>query len=232
VDMSKYSKDEVKTGLFVLAAVIVFFFLLFMIGAFRTTHGTYPVKILFNFISGLESGAPVRFGGAEVGKVEKVEILPSHEKANIQVTVSVGKNIVLHEDSEVYIDTLGLMGEKYVEVTPGTIDSGILEPGATLKGQDPLAMHTLYKKGMGIAKKLDSTLVELESLLENSNEMIKENRSAIKGIINNIEHVGVDAKSLAGDLKANPWKLFWKTKEKDPNAKTEKKERKKFLGIF
>ena len=224
--MANYSKDEIKTGSFALIAVIVFLFLLFMVGAFRTSAGTYPVKVLFNFISGLETGATVRFAGMDVGRVEKVEILPSSSKANIQATISVDKRIILREDSEAYIDTLGLMGGKYIEVTPGTVDAGELEPGATLRGEDPLAMRTLYKRGMDVADKL-------EELLKNSNGIMEDNRDGIKVIVENIEAVSADAKYLAADLKNNPWKLFWKGKEKKPSdKKSATKSRKKFLGIF
>lgn len=229
-----YSKNEIKIGTFVLIAVIVFLFLLFMIGAFRTTAGTYPVKVHYDFISGLETGAPVRFAGAEVGKVEKIEILPSVHESNIQVTISVKDKVALREDSHAYIDTLGLMGEKYVELTPGTTNAPVLERGATILGKDPLAMHALYDRGMDIANKLDKTLVEMEGLFQNANELIKDNRSEIDSVIENLKDISEEAKILAADLKANPWKLFWKTKEKKPESETEteKKPRKKFLWIF
>jgi phospholipid/cholesterol/gamma-HCH transport system substrate-binding protein len=226
-----YSKTEVKTGTFVLVAVIVLLFLLFMIGAFRTTAGTYPVKVYYDFISGLEAGAPVRFAGAEVGKVEKIEILPSDHESNIQVTISVKDKVSLREDSHAYIDTLGLMGEKYVELTPGTTNTEILKRGAAIQGKDPLAMHTLYDRGMDIANKLDTTLVEMEGLFQNANSVIEDNRSEIDTVIQNLKDISEEAKVLAADLKANPWKLFWKTKEKKP-ADEPKKPRKKFLGIF
>jgi len=212
--MSKYSQEEVKVGGFVLISVAALLFILFMVGAFRSTAGTYPVRILYNFISGLEKGAPVRFAGAEVGKVEKVEILTSAEKANIAVTISVRDGVKLRKDSEAYIDTLGLMGEKYVEITPGTEASPVLATDEALVGQDPLAMNTLYKKGMSIADKVDKNLVVMEKLLNNTNDLIGGNKEDIQVTISNMKDISVEMKSLASDIKRNPWKLLRKTKEK------------------
>jgi phospholipid/cholesterol/gamma-HCH transport system substrate-binding protein len=163
--MNKYSKEEVKVGAFVLAGTAALLFILFMMGAFRSTAGTYPVRILYNYISGLEKGAPVRFAGAEVGKVERVEVLNSSEKSNVAVIVSVREGVELRKDSTAYIDTLGLMGEKYVEITPGTEDSHVLGKNEALVGQDPVAINTLYQKGIEIADKVDKNLVLMESLL-------------------------------------------------------------------
>jgi len=121
--MAQYSKEELKTGSFVFIAVAAFLFLLFMVGAFRTTAGTYSVKISFNFISGLETGAPVRFAGHEVGKVRRLEIQEGVAEGHVVVTLSVKDKVVLREDSKAYIDTLGLMGEKYIEITPQLLPS-------------------------------------------------------------------------------------------------------------
>jgi phospholipid/cholesterol/gamma-HCH transport system substrate-binding protein len=234
--MSKYSADEVKTGVFVAVAIAVFLFLLFMIGAFRSSAGSYPVKLHFNFISGLQKGAPVRFAGAMAGKVEKIEIASDAAKSNIEVVISVNKNVTLHENSEAYIDTLGLMGEKYIELTPGSSGTPVLKPESILIGQDPLAMHELYKKGMSIADRMDKTLVTMESLLANSNDVVKDNRGEINETMKNLKDISVEMKAFAKDLKANPWKLFWKGKEKkvseEKNEAAAPAARKKFLGIF
>jgi len=227
--MSQYTKEELKTGSFALLAFAAFLFMLFMIGAFRTTAGTYPIKIHYNYISGLEKGAPVRFAGHEVGKVEGVEILSNPNGANLEVSISVKKNIVLHADSEAYIDTLGLMGEKYVELTPGSSNSPELTADDILIGEDPLAIHNLVKKGMQIADKVDNALVTTESLLANANGLVADNRESIDEIILNLRDVSIEAKELARDLKLHPWKLLRKGKEKKPSGE---KSRSKFLGIF
>jgi len=242
--MSKYSKEEVKVGSFVLMGVAALLFILFMMGAFRSTAGTYPVRILYNYISGLEKGAPVRYAGAEVGKVEKVEILTSSDKSNIAVTLSVRDGIKIRKDSEAYIDTLGLMGEKYVELTPGTEGSPVVARGETLIGEDPMSINSFYKKGMAIADKVDKNLVLMESFLQDSNELVGSNKEDIRIMIGNLKDISIEAKELAGDLKRNPWKLLRKTKEKkaepavDKSAGSEAQttplpaQRSRFLGIF
>jgi len=232
--MAQYSKEELKTGSFVLSALLAFLFLLFMVGAFRTTAGTYPVTVSFNFISGLEVGAPVRFAGHEVGKVNKLEIQEGLEKGHVLATISVKDKVVLREDSKAYIDTLGLMGEKYIEVTPGSTSSPRLESDALLVGTDPVAMYELTNKAMNVVDKVDTTLAVMEKLLINSNEMIEENREDIKTVITNLEEISGDAKSLTKDLRRHPWKLLRKHTNKIEEDKSEQTSapRKRFLGIF
>jgi len=233
--MAQYSKEEIKTGSFVLIALTAFLFLLFMVGAFRTTAGTYSVQVSFNFISGLETGAPVRFAGHEVGKVRRLEIQEGVEKGHVIVTLSVKDKVVLREDSKAYIDTLGLMGEKYIEITPGSISSSRLELGALITGEDPVAIYELTNKMMSVVDKVDTTLVVMEELLKNSNEMLVENRNEIKVVIENLEEISHDAKSLTKDLRRHPWKLLRKHTNKiegeEDTSKTSS-SRKRFLGIF
>jgi phospholipid/cholesterol/gamma-HCH transport system substrate-binding protein len=235
--MSQYSKDEIKVGSFVFAAVVAFLFILFMMGTFRAMSGTYPLKVKFNFISGLQKGAPVRFAGAMVGKVQKVEIISNHGEGNVQVLLSMNKNVRIKKDSEIRIDTLGLMGEKYIEISPGTADAADIQAGAVLTGEDPVAMSVISKRVLELADKVDANLNVMEKFLDNSNQLVEENRSSLRDTVSNLRDISAEAKVLAKDLKANPWKLFWKTKEKKAGETESAQQepapkRGKFLGIF
>jgi ABC-type transporter Mla subunit MlaD len=95
-------------------------------------------------------------------------------------------------------------------------------------------MNIIYKKAMDISSKLDRNLDAMEKLLSNSNSLVEENRPAIHETVANLKDISSEAKSLAADLKAHPWKLFWKGKEKKETSREEGKQpaRQKFLGIF
>ena len=126
------------------------------------------------------------------------------------------------------------MGEKYVELTPGSLDAARLESDARIEGEDPIAMHQLTGKAMQVVEKVDNTLVVMEELLKNSNEMISENRSEINTVIKNLEIISNDAKSLTKDLRRHPWKLLRKHTNKIEGEEPSKSStpRKRFLGIF
>lgn len=244
-------------------SIALFLVLLFSVGKFRVTADTYTVRVLFNFISGLETNAPVRFAGAEVGKVEKIEILDVKEQEQekeegfIAVTIRVDKKARLSKDSEAIIDTLGMMGEKYIELSPGSKGSPLLESGDTIRGTDPIAMSELFKKVKKIGDELDETIIKLKSLITEADDILKCNRGHIDDIFANVDQSSIYFKAMTRDLRWHPWKLLAKGKEhpmtEDGKFKDEKFEEKaekqeakdrekfgepegkpkdKFLGIF
>ncbi len=177
--------------------------LLFLAGNYQFFRDTRQVRILFDYISGLEKDAPVHFAGPEVGTVTGIQLLPG-EEANLVVTASVSKGAALKTDSHATIDTLGLMGEKFVELTPGSPEAPPLEEGGHIRGADPIAMSMMIKQMM--------------QLVEEVNAAVRDNRDELAGIFKNLEASSQNLKEMTADLKANPWKLFWKRKEKKPDA--------------
>lgn len=159
------------------------------------------------------------------------------------VTVTLNRKAQLKQDSQAYIEMYGFMGEKYVELTPGTEASPVLEPGQTIRGEDPLAMHEIFAKGTLIAEEFQKTASAFTELVENVNQTldensplfkdlmlnidgaVNENRSDLKAILENINFTTADmkiissnVKELTDDLKKHPWKLLRKTNA-DKNSK-------------
>lgn len=198
-----FSGSEIRAGLFVAVSAAALLALLFLAGNVRFFRETREVRILFDYINGLEKNAPVHLAGHEVGRVTDIQFLPE-EEANLVVTASVSKDAALKRDSAATIDTLGLMGEKFVELTPGSSEAPPLEEGGRIRGIDPLAMNAMLKQMM--------------QLVEEVNGAVRENRDGLAGIFKNLEATSQNLKEMSADLKANPWKLFWKRKEKRPDA--------------
>jgi phospholipid/cholesterol/gamma-HCH transport system substrate-binding protein len=88
----------------------------------------YTVQADFPTAGGLQTGAVVALAGVEIGRVEAVDL------ANYQarVTLKLRRDIVLHDDARAAIKTKGLIGESYVEITPGRAD-GKIEPGGKIR---------------------------------------------------------------------------------------------------
>lgn len=202
-----FSASEIRAGLLVVVSAAALLVLLFLTGNVRFFQETREVRILFDYISGLEKDAPVHFAGHEVGKVTDIQLLPG-EEANLVVTASVSKDAALKQDSRATIDTLGLMGEKFVELTPGSPEAPPLEEGGQIRGIDPIAMSAMIKQMM--------------QLVEEVNGAVRDNRDELAGIFKNLEATSQNLKEMSADLKANPWKLFWKRKEKKPDAEGER----------
>ena len=83
-------------------------------------------------VKGLREGSPVWFSGVEIGAVKSIEFT-MERRVSYEMQLSADSLKYLKKDSKANILTLGLLGDKYVEITPGTIDAESLKPGDTIK---------------------------------------------------------------------------------------------------
>jgi hypothetical protein len=123
------------------------------------------------------------------------------------------KDVKIPRDSTVWINTLGLLGEKYIEIMPGENYNDLVKTEQTMIGIDPIPMHELTLLVKGIADHVDEIVLKIKNKegtlgkLLGDDALYKELESSIIGIRGELE-------SLLSDIKAHPWKLFFKTKEK------------------
>lgn len=197
------TKLELKVGIFVFAGLVILGSFVLSIGKFQTWTSGYQVSFLFDFINGVKVGAPVRFAGMDVGEVKAVGInfLPQEQKTQVQLYSWVKSGVKIPMDSEIWINTLGLLGEKYVEIIPGGDYSQCLEAGQVMTGVDPVPMHEVMRTAKGIVDNLNQTVTKINSGEGTAGKLLGDDT-----LYNNLEE-------LSEDLKRHPWKLLWKTKE-------------------
>ena len=201
--------NELKVGLMVVIALLILGGLIFKIGDFDFAKKGYHIKVMFNFVGGVTKNAPVRLAGVEVGKVEEIK-LAYGEETKVSMTLWLDSDVKLRADSMANISSLGLMGEKYIEINPGSKDAPFLEPGSTIVGEDPFQIEFLTKKSEAIVENLDKAIKDINLLANNVNEMIIENREEIDNIMVNLETTSANLKELSADIKRHPWKVITK----------------------
>jgi ABC-type transporter Mla subunit MlaD len=92
---------------------------------------SYEVKIPFNEATQLAEQSDVRISGVNIGKVQSIELAPNHKQALATVEIE-DQYAPLPEDTRAMLRTKTLLGETYVELTPGSDKSKKLVDGATL----------------------------------------------------------------------------------------------------
>ena len=117
---------EVKVGLLVLAALVVFAAGIFLVGDRQqlfARKNSYTVKL--DSTSGIARGGSVQLNGVNVGQVQRVTLPEDPSITQITVEVSVDRRFSsrIREDSLVRIKTLGLLGDKYIEISSGSVDA-------------------------------------------------------------------------------------------------------------
>jgi phospholipid/cholesterol/gamma-HCH transport system substrate-binding protein len=99
----------------------------------------------FHRVNGLQAGAPVALFGMTVGAVEQISFSadPTADYVVVRMWIEHAAARRLHADSEAEIETIGLLGDKFVELTPGTPQAGVIRPGAALHARDPVDYEAL-----------------------------------------------------------------------------------------
>ncbi|HRP70216.1 MAG TPA: outer membrane lipid asymmetry maintenance protein MlaD [Turneriella sp.] len=117
-------KMEFYTGLFICFGLFCFAYIALSLGGLSLWRDNrYTLYANFVSISGLKPGAVVEIAGVGVGNATRIEL--NHNKARL--TLRLNKGIQIPADSAVAIRTRGLIGEKFVKITPGADDT-ILKP--------------------------------------------------------------------------------------------------------
>jgi phospholipid/cholesterol/gamma-HCH transport system substrate-binding protein len=198
------TKLELKVGIFVFIGLVILVVFLLSIGGFKTWSSGYRININFGFVNGVKVGAPVRFAGVDVGEVKKInlEFIPQENRSDVHLVVWIRGIIKIPSDSSVWVDTLGLLGEKYIEIIPGKDYANCLKVNASLTGVDPLPMHVIFNRAESIMRNLDDGLMQIRNKEGSLGKLIYDDK-----VYNELE-------ALLTDVRKNPWKLFFKTKEK------------------
>lgn len=203
-----YSSSEIKSGFFVLVSLILLLVLTFVVGGYFK-KGANEWKIQFGYLNGLSDSAPVYYAGREVGKVDSIQIVRGVPRP-ILVTVKVSQDVFVRKDSVAYIDTLGMMGEKFIEISVGTKDAPAMEVGQIIEGKDPIAMHVLIRKMNLLADEVAQMTDSLNPLLKTVNDVVGGNKEEISRSIGNLHEVSANLRDMTADLKLHPWRLVRK----------------------
>lgn len=134
---------ELAVGVFVLAGLVCLGYLSIKLGKMEVVGGKgYELQALFPSVGGLKVGSPIVIAGVEVGRVKSIRL----ENYQAKVSLSLPEDVKIQEDAIAAIKTKGLIGEKYIEITPGGSET-FLKPGAQIREtQPPVDLEELISK--------------------------------------------------------------------------------------
>ena len=152
-----------RLGIFILTTLAIFAAGVFLVGRQEAKFGSsYRVQSEFASVAGLGEGADVRVGGIRKGTVRSIR-LPKAPDGKVVVTMDLAKETqaIVKHDSVASIQSEGLLGDKYVEISFGSVEAERLKGGETIESAPPFDISDLVQKANQI---LDTSQVALDSI--------------------------------------------------------------------
>jgi phospholipid/cholesterol/gamma-HCH transport system substrate-binding protein len=204
--MNTETNHRIKLGIFVIAGSLLLIAGLYLIGKNRNLFGnTYTLTVRFDDIGGLQLGNNVRYSGIDVGTVDGIDIV---NDTTIEVRLSILRKMetIIRRNSIASIGTDGLMGNKLVNIEPGSTDQPVAEEGEMLpsiKAVDTEKMlRTLETTNMNV-ERISSNLIDLTDKLIGSRgtlyTMLMDTTVAggFENTLSNIESISVNLNNFS-----------------------------------
>jgi len=192
---------ELKVGIFIAVGILIFFIVVFSIGDVYLVRGGYHIKAVFNFANGITESSPVRFAGVNVGQVDEIRIFfdQKEKKTKVELLAWINSNdIRITRDSVAVINTLGLLGEKYLEIFPGSDINDLLYNGGTIIGEDPIPTERIARRIDHLIETADTIATRLEKGDGTIGKFLTDDK------------IYDDIEAFVEDIKKHPWKLLHK----------------------
>lgn len=194
-EVSKMAKKSSETwvGIFVVIGIFLLVFMTLKIEKFQIgREAGYLLHIYFDSVAGLTKNAPVRVAGVPVGSVEKVAL----DQGKGKVTFHLPYNITIYKDAKAYLKSEGFLGEKYIEIVPGTPGSLKVEPNGVIEqGSPPADVEQFLANVSAVREDLKEVIKPLGDVLKAIDP------KKVEEIVTNVDKFSGQLTSLAKDSK-------------------------------
>jgi phospholipid/cholesterol/gamma-HCH transport system substrate-binding protein len=211
--MEKKKSTKLVMAIFIVMGFALFLVAIFVIGSKQNLFtSTMKLQTVFETVSGLLEGSTVRFNGINVGTVDKIEII-SGNKVRVEMTIISSVRQFIKRDSKVKVISEGLIGNKIIDITPGSeialpVDAGgLLESIKPIEAEDILKSlketgdnaSVITKDIANIVSKVDSGEGTLGQLINNKS-MYNNVDSTLKGFATSTELVNYVLRNVANSV--------------------------------
>ncbi len=198
--------QNLAVGGFVLAALAILLFGIYFLKGMVPGQRDDRYFVLFEQVSTLQEGDPVKVNGVKMGKVEKIIL----QERQVKVTLTVERGVKLTKDCQVRIQNIGLMGERQIGVQLGK-SQDVWPAGSTLDGR----LDAGIAEAMGIVGEVfiqaESLVRNLKDVLDSTvarpdfatrfNQALNETESLVKKVSSFVDEVDPRLKRSLGSLE-------------------------------
>lgn len=173
---------EAKVGIFVVVGIAILTYMTLSIGQYKFgKEKGYTIKVKFKSMAGVDLKSPVKIAGVEIGKVEDIKLAGNMA----ELTLRIADGVSIPVDSEAVVRGTGLMGEKHIEIVPGSPQARKLKRGEEIVKTTPSTdMDQLFSQ-------LSDVISDIKGVTSSLNKALggEEGKESLKIIIDNIREV-------------------------------------------
>ena len=187
-----------KVGIVMLIALAVLGYFVLRIEdiSLSRSRTTRQVKAVFDDVAGLDDESAVRIAGVRKGHVTDIQVQPDGRAI---VTMTVDDDVPMHTNSVAKVANLGLLGEKYIELDPGTPETPVLPDGSvTLRGIQPPSFDDVTDQVEAIAEDVKAITTSIRTAMAGPS-----GQQRLEEIVENVRLVTADMRALVASNRQN-----------------------------
>jgi phospholipid/cholesterol/gamma-HCH transport system substrate-binding protein len=182
-------EQKIRLGVFLSLATVIFIAVagFFVVPKLRDPGDVYTVNFRDTSVQGLRVSSAVKYRGVEIGRVIRVKV-NSRDLDSVLVDVKIRQGLIMKKDMSAVLAYVGLTGQKYIEMSGGTLASENLPPG----GEIPM--------GRGLGEKAEDIVTNIETTAKRITELLApENIERFSAFLENAEK---SSAALSGVLES------------------------------
>ena len=160
-----------RVGLFVFAGLVLICALMLNfsrgVGFFKPR---YHLNMSTRSVAGLKQGADVFLSGVKIGSVSEIKLNATSKGVMVELTIL--KEFQLHKDSRFVIEQQGVLGDQFVNITPGTPDTPFLQDGDNVEGSEPFNLNEVAQSANALIKQFDRLGATIEKAIGRVNDQV------------------------------------------------------------
>jgi len=184
-------KREVRIGIFIGIALLILATFIFIVGDITVLFRKpgYVLYSLFDSTAGLEKRAVVRLAGVKVGYVKDIRL----KESRAEVVLVIDADVKIPRDSKATVASLGLVGEKYVEIFPGN-ERDFYQPEETIGGLPSASLDQIGTMLLSIGGEVQELSKSLKNILGE-----EESQANFRNALQNLSSFTADLKDFLGE---------------------------------
>ena len=200
-------------GMFMAACLLLFGAGLFLIGnSNQLFTRSFHVYADFDTITGIQDGGKVRVAGMDAGSVTRIEV-PVKPGAKFRVYFRVVEKLhpIVREDSVVTIQTDGLLGNKFLQIEPGSPEAKLARDHSRIPSEEPFDWGDLMDRASeavnqvnlilaGVKDQVNATLSQIQDTTKSADTVIRDARPQVKAILSSADRVATDLRELVDGI--------------------------------